>query len=539
MTLVKNAISSFIDKFDGTPVQLEMVLFDSKATVLGTTGWSRYFDMLNSADVATLRSSLSVPRSSGSTNYEDAWYRTFFNSDGTTQSRIIPGLVVMFTDGIPNYSRLNATNATGPTSPPAALVGYPSANGSGYNQEAFYRANEIARLFRSTVQFIGVGVGTEIAGTSSWINSVSGWHYTNQKGYHAAVERSFHYQRSFHYRRSFHYQRSFQYQAKVGSVWTVMLPTDPRYTSASNGSKRTVYEAALNNSFDFWDADATPANYNAAVTGGRRITYEVPTGSNDYWETTTQTLFNANNTTPDETDGWRDKAYSSPFLSWETTTQTLYNANNTTNDGLDGWQVIQDYSLPFASFTTNSVTMNNSTILTRLIAGNDYGVTGILSGGVYTNATQANMYILPDYTAFPAALQAVALAQCGGTITMQTKVGASAAAEPFTYQTTSTKDVSGTTVNMGQNAVTTSAQFTSGTLDFSISSGQYLTVDIQPQNLSDLTAYQPVSWSCKAGPNVRSFTTIPIAGTTWTGVRVQVAANEAVSCTQTVTRVTP
>jgi hypothetical protein len=43
-------------------------------------------------------------------------------------------------------------------------------------------------------------------------------------------------------------------------------------------------------------------------------------------------------------------------------------------------------------------------------AENDYGVPAIFSGGKYTNPDQANMYILPNWSQFTGALQAVALA---------------------------------------------------------------------------------------------------------------------------------
>ena len=279
--------------------------------------------------------------------------------------------------------------------------------------------------------------------------------------------------------------------------------------------------------------------YNAAPSNARRIIYGVPTSSNDYWENVSQSLFNSNNTTVDETDGWRDKDFSDPFDLWQPITKAAYDASNLTTDDLDGWQRKQVYSAPYDSFTTTSATTLNSTILTRFVAGNDYGVPALLAGGVYTNAEEANMYILPSFPSLPAALQAVALAQCGGTVTIQTRVGAAAASDPFTYQNTATISATGASIDTGQTTVTTTGQFKSGTFDFTISNGQYVTVTIVPQNLSDLVAYQPSTWSCKAGATNRSLTLIPVAGTPWSGFSVQVAANEAVSCIQTVVRVSP
>ena len=64
-----------------------------------------------------------------------------------------------------------------------------------------------------------------------------------------------------------------------------------------------------------------------------------------------------------------------------------------------------------------------------------------------------------------------------------------------------------------------------------------LTVDIQPVlHLNALSGYEPGTWACRSGLAPKPITTFAIPGTLWTGVRVQVGANEAVSCVQTVSR---
>jgi hypothetical protein len=56
-----------------------------------------------------------------------------------------------------------------------------------------------------------------------------------------------------------------------------------------------------------------------------------------------------------------------------------------------------------------------------------------------------------------------------------------------------------------------------------------------PHNLSDLTDYTPVGWSCKSGVTPITGLEFPPVNDVeypgWTGVRVRVAANQAVSCT--------
>jgi hypothetical protein len=227
------------------------------------------------------------------------------------------------------------------------------------------------------------------------------------------------------------------------------------------------------------------------------------------------------------------KVYSSPFTGSDV---------DTVGSGYSGtdpsWaRSAKQYSLPYTAFdsaTTQSVT--GAIILARLVANSDTGVPATLVGGKYTNALTANMYVSPDYTNFALALQTIALSQCGGTLTLQTKVGTVAAADPFTYQKTALSDSTGKALVSDMTVVTTTKAFTSGTFDLNISDGTFRTVEIQPSNLSDLTGYTSGTWSCKAGVTPRTFTTVPISGSTWTGIRVKVAANEAVSCIQTVTR---
>lgn len=186
---------------------------------------------------------------------------------------------------------------------------------------------------------------------------------------------------------------------------------------------------------------------------------------------------------------------------------------------------------------TRMTKTENSVILSRLIAGSDTGVPGQVSNGEYTNAEQANMYILPKWSQFAGALQAVALAECGGTVTLQTQVAGAPAADPFTYQNTAITNAAGVALPSPLTVVTTSSTYVSGTFDFDIPNGQYVDVTFEPQNVSGLSGYRPVGWRCAAGGASRTATAVPIANTTWTGVKVRVAANEAVSCVLDVERV--
>ncbi len=86
-------------------------------------------------------------------------------------------------------------------------------------------------------------------------------------------------------------------------------------------------------------------------------------------------------------------------------------------------------------------TKRNAGILARFISGNYNGEPW--TGSLNTNERVANMFVEPNWTHVPAALKAVALGECGGTLTLQTKVGSTYAVDPFEYQNTAITDSSG------------------------------------------------------------------------------------------------
>lgn len=166
----------------------------------------------------------------------------------------------------------------------------------------------------------------------------------------------------------------------------------------------------------------------------------------------------------------------------------------------------------------------------KLVMGSGSAIQGQWDGTKYTNADVANMYLMPDYTKFAQALQGVALAECGGTLTIQTQNSGSTVADPFTYQNTKIKSASGADLPAPLTVITTTSTYPSGTFDFDVSNGQYVDVTIEPQITSVLAGYTPVGWSCTAGATARSVVAVPISGSVWSGIKVRVAANEAVSC---------
>ncbi|MCB0999322.1 MAG: VWA domain-containing protein [Acidimicrobiales bacterium] len=431
-TVIDGAIA-FVEAFAGTPVKLQVVRFDSAASVVGESPRSRYYDMLVERDVDDLRRELKKLKANGATNWEDALHRMFYTETGTVQ-QVLPDTVLFFTDGEPTWSRLDDTSSrSAPTSTPPRQVEL-ATSGSSYDQEAFNRAKYIVDQFRGTVDFIGVGVGPAFGNSNNWLDYGRGWHYD--------------------------YERGFHYERRSGSSWNVV----------------------------------DQATYDATAAASRRI------------------------------------RYSAPYQYWEPTTKAVYDSTASA-----GRRRTTSYSEPYESYDIVTTRTRNSVILTRLITGNDFGEPAVSVNGEFVNADTANMYLLPDWDQFAAALESVALAECGGTITIQTRLGGAAVPDPFEYQHTATTDRSGLPLQASKDIVRTTRTYPSGTFDFALEGGEWITVEIQPL-VPASTLYSDAGWSCAAGGKAKAIETFAVEGGPWSGVRVQVRPNEAVSCVMQVNR---
>ena len=158
----------------------------------------------------------------------------------------------------------------------------------------------------------------------------------------------------------------------------------------------------------------------------------------------------------------------------------------------------------------------------------------------YTNPETADFYLQSsfDADAFAAAMKAAALKDCGGTLTVQTRLSTdgSPVGDEFIYENPGYRDDNGNPISAEARRVTTSTNFRTGTFDFEISSGsEYFSVDIVPSELQTLGDYAFAGWSCRAGADSKTHVPIPIAGSTFEGFTVDVKANEAVSCVLEVT----
>ena len=541
MGTVRTGIKDFVNALAGTPVQIQIVRFDNTASVLGTAGWTKYFDMTVPADVTTLTTAVDTLATSGATNWEDAWFCTFYAADGSP-STIIPKTVVFFTDGIPTQDRILNRGTPGVLTDPPALPGpgWPASNGSDYSQVGFNRADFFASQWRAAAdtRLIAVGVGPGIGsmtGTPA-AGTTSTWMESPGVGYHVGWEE----------RSSFTYQQvGYTYEQRVTTyeerqTWDEQYNANPwrrrtwagpgswnntskaNYDSNAQGgtyeygiwqttgwvsSNRAAYDAGNTNPTDTdgWKRSnpsggwisRTLAQYNANNTTADD-TDGVRTGT--VWTGTTQAVYDANNTTPDESDGYRRTQNGS----WSNIMKAVYDANNTTNDSTDGFRRINPtgswvaitqaeynarnttsnesdgvrtggkvYSRPY-DFWENPVTQTkrNAEILARIVSGNFNGEPWL--GSLNTNEQVANLFIQPNWALFPDVMQAIALGECGGTLTLQTKLGSGYAVDPFKYTNTAINDSSGTPITPHlPTTVTTNISSTAKTFDFDISDGTF------------------------------------------------------------------
>lgn len=172
----------------------------------------------------------------------------------------------------------------------------------------------------------------------------------------------------------------------------------------------------------------------------------------------------------------------------------------------------------------------NEAFLGKLIAGGqphqyDAGSPGYVkrtySGGSWGDVSNADILTTSNWSALGDALKAIALVDCGGTLTVQTRdTSGSPADGEVTYQ-------------VGSEVLTTTRVQKARTADVALDDGTSATIDLIPSQLGDFTAE---SWKCRAGGDdmVLGDEYQLLGPTAADGIAVTVSANEAVSCTLTV-----
>jgi prepilin-type N-terminal cleavage/methylation domain-containing protein len=429
---VRNGVLQFIDTFAGKPVRLQVVAFDARSVTVGATGadtWTRYYDMLDPAEVADLKTRVGAINTGGGTNYEDAWFRMLRNPDGSVRS-ILPDKVIFFTDGQPTRSMLEAFS-TGATPPPAhpsdgGLPGYDS--NAGYYQKGWSRAARLV-IESGATDIVGVLVGPDSENESPWVNAGAGyvWQYEMgsgltfqqrtgtfyEKGNNVVFERggSTVYERNNNllfergYREVPQRNNNIVFErAQSGVVWERLVGAS--WSSTSWNTYRS--NNSTPDSTDGWRTrvTGTPGNwtsmssttqfYATNVTNDSTDGYraQLSGGLSSNWTDITTAQYSTSNVTADSSDGWRmNRVYSSPFTGWETVTAAVYESGNTSPGDADGWRTRVNGSLSTSWTTSTSSLYSESN--TTADSSDGWRVVGSFSPPYTTWATVTEV----DYTA--------------------------------------------------------------------------------------------------------------------------------------------
>lgn len=610
---VLNAVRTFTETLVGTPVQLQIVEFERQSKALGSgSDWNRYFDMTDiDGDVRTLvgngggdaglLGTMVIGDNNGDTNWEEGFFRTFYNSNATISDEY-PETVVFFTDGTPTADRqMGSSYKTG-----SDLAGQPSYprppydnySPGQYNQASFNRANYLAAEHRSKVRLIGVGVGG-VNDNITWVTSPgTGYVYQWQRGYrrYKQVETGTVYEKAA----SLSSDLDFEYYRNSwwSSGWRNTSPdyyfenNNSSHTSQSQGSDDVRIESGNNYSDGAWDSISyqhVANNLNLSSILGIGPWFRVDSWTGDQgqaaydaapaaekaaglWRTRTATVerwvaadeYNANNNpaaVPADSDGWVDAgkqwvSKDADAIEWEDISTPSSVSPTNPNDGYRRNESTPVTPPPggYDGYTPEQTgTKTGAQILANLVAGDDTGTPYISSPD---NSQIANMYILPPanqggFSQLQGALKAVALGECGGTVTIRTQLeSGSVVRDPVTYQNGAVWTSSGSNWNdtgdamtIEPSVITTNQQYPTGTFDFEIPGGTEVKVLVSPQNFAELDSYAPVGWSCRAGitPLTQGvdYGVVPVLDdddnpTGWSSIQVNVSANEAIACTQTV-----
>lgn len=204
-----------------------------------------------------------------------------------------------------------------------------------------------------------------------------------------------------------------------------------------------------------------------------------------------------------------------------------------------------------ATPSSSAVNKLNKDILADLIVGDvidgantaPLAETGTNSAGetYYKNPDTARLYLPKTWSLLPTALRTVALGECAGTITFQTRLATPDAdgqypyvTDAFRYIARKVTDSNGVESTEVQKFAETNMANTARTFDLSIQSGQYVDVEFLPLNFTTRAAegYSTDRWECTvAGVPVTNLPSLDSGEPNWSGFALRITANGAASCT--------
>jgi hypothetical protein len=151
------------------------------------------------------------------------------------------------------------------------------------------------------------------------------------------------------------------------------------------------------------------------------------------------------------------------------------------------------------------------------------GYVAVEYSGGWGDVSGADLLVAANYGQFAEALKTIALDECGGTLTVQTRDSANNPAD------------ASVTYRLGTEEITTSRVVKSGTFQVDLAGVPSSSVELIPQPLTG-TGYVAQSWSCRAGGAelTQGSDFDLITGDPADGITVTVRANAAIGCTLSV-----
>jgi prepilin-type N-terminal cleavage/methylation domain-containing protein len=539
---VRAALREFVGSLAGTPTQVQIVTYNDEADVLDPTGndsWTHYVDLSERGDVDALLAIIDGSiTGTGGANYEDGWFRAFYEPTGVLQNTT-PDLTVFLQAEFPTVDRLRQRSAPGQIiagSPPLPEPGWPAydingdfvdgpggiyySNGADYSQVAFNRADWIADQVRGSTRIVGVGAGD---GLLDWLGDPGA-------------------------RYDFEYQRGGrQYQMAEEEYQEAKYEKQDNKGKWKKSNKKDYDENnTTDDETDGWrirwkkikEKDYNKKNSTSDDTDGFRTAF-------GGWSWISAELYAANNTTADDSDGFRDAGFE-----WVTNDNDAMIWLPTTDERTDGGYRYDKVYSPTGEFadTPQSSFVMTRNLLSRLVTGSDFAVEGDWdqASKTYTNGDVAEIYVPErhwpwhdhddDWDRVPVAMHTIAMSECGGTVTVSARDAANARPDQrFVFQTVELADENDVPLDVEPTILATDPQYPARAFEFDPPAGEDQWATIYPGNLSNLTDYSPAAtpWSCWSGLTALGaddMETVTITDEAWVGVKVRFSADEAVSC---------
>lgn len=185
-----------------------------------------------------------------------------------------------------------------------------------------------------------------------------------------------------------------------------------------------------------------------------------------------------------------------------------------------GWPISQ---IPNETFLGDLVSAGDPSQYGTGASGN-YTVSDYeAQGGSWGDVSNADLLVTNNLNNVSSALSEIALSECGGTLTVQTRVGSTAGPNA---------DID-VTYRIDAEQSSTSAVRKAATFDVAVASGSDVAVQLVPQ--IDTPGWEATGWSCTSkGVDLGSDYGEITAGTPGDGIDITVGANDAVACTMAV-----